>query len=97
MRLKETEKSKLSERNKELEGLLGEQKAEIKTLEQNKRKYKETSEGLKAQNRILQEEKYRYEDALKEANYYFLYLILELFNVRFHWNLRFYTNLLGYI
>ena len=68
MRLKETEKSKLSERNKELEGLLGEQKAEIKTLEQNKRKYKETSEGLKAQNRILQEEKYRYEDALKEAN-----------------------------
>ena len=68
LRLKETEKSKLSERNKQLEGLLGEQKAEIKTLEQNKRKYKETSEGLKAQNRILQEEKYRYEDALKEAN-----------------------------
>ena len=41
MRLKETEKSKLSERNKQLEGLLGEQKAEIKTLEQNKRKYKD--------------------------------------------------------
>ena len=68
MRLKETEKSKLSERNKQLEGLLGDQKAEIKTLEQNKRKYKESSEGLKAQNRILQEEKFRYEDALKEAS-----------------------------
>ena len=67
LRLKETEKSKISERNTELESLLGQQKGEIKSLEQTKRKYKESLDGLKAQNRILQEEKFKYEDALKEA------------------------------
>ena len=67
LRMKETEKSKLSDRNAELESLLGRQKGEIKTLEQTKRKYKESADGLKAQNRILMEEKFKYEDTLKEA------------------------------
>ena len=54
LRLKETEKSKVSERNKELEDLLKQQKEEIKNLENDKRKYKEQAVGMKTQNRVLQ-------------------------------------------
>ena len=43
------------------------QKDEIKKLEHDKRKYKEQAEGMKTQNRVLQEERFKYEDALKEA------------------------------
>jgi len=50
-----------------LESFLEQQKGEIKNLEQTKRKYKESLDGIRAQNRILQEEKFKYEDALKEA------------------------------
>jgi len=67
LRLKETEKSKVSERNKELEDLLKQQKEEIKNLENDKRKYKEQAVGMKTQNRVLQEERFKYEDALKET------------------------------
>ena len=54
LRLNETEKSKVSERNKELEDLLKQQKEEIKNLENDKRKYKEQAVGMKTQNRVLQ-------------------------------------------
>ena len=54
LRLKETEKSKVSERNKELKDLLKQQKEEIKNLENDKRKYKEQAVGMKTQNRVLQ-------------------------------------------
>ena len=67
LRLKETEKSKLSDRNKELENLLRQQKEEVKKLEHDKRKYKEQAEGMRTQNRVLQEERFKYEAALKET------------------------------
>ena len=67
LRLKDTEKNKISGRNQELEDLLRQQKDEIKKLEHDKRKYKEQAEGMKTQNRVLQEERFKYEDALKEA------------------------------
>ena len=67
LRLKETEKSKISDRNKELENLLREQKEEIKRLEHDKRKYKEQADGMKTQNKVLQQERFKYEDALKET------------------------------
>ena len=54
LRLNETEKSNVSERNKELEDLLKQQKEEIKNLENDKRKYKEQAVGMKTQNRVLQ-------------------------------------------
>ena len=54
LRLNETEKSKVSERNKELEDLLKQQKEEIKNLENDKRKYKEQAVGMKTENRVLQ-------------------------------------------
>ena len=67
LRLKETEKSKISDRNKELENLLKEQKEEIKKLEHDKRKYKEQADGMRTQNKVLQQERFKYEDALKET------------------------------
>jgi len=65
LRLKEAEKSKLSDRNKEVENLLRQQKDEIKKIEHDKRKYKEQAEGMRTQNRVLQEEHFKYETALK--------------------------------
>lgn len=67
LRLKEAEKSKIAKRNKEVEDLLRQQKDEIKKIEHDKRKYKEQAEGMRTQNRVLQEEWYKYEDALKET------------------------------
>ena len=67
LRLKETEKSKVTERNKELEDLLRQQKDEIKKIEHDKRKFREQAEGMRTQNRVLQEERFKYEDALKET------------------------------
>ena len=67
LRLKEAEKSKVLDRNKDVEDLLRQQKDEIKKIEHDKRKYKEQAEGMRTQNRVLQEERYKYKDALKET------------------------------
>jgi len=67
LRLKEAEKSKVLDRNKDVEDVLRQQKDEIKKIEHDKRKYKEQAEGMRTQNRVLQEERYKYEDALKET------------------------------
>ena len=47
--------------------MLKQQKDEIKNFEHEKRKYKEQAVGMKTQNRVLQEERFKYEDALKET------------------------------
>jgi len=66
-RMKESEKTKLVERNSELERLLTRQKEEIKKLESSRRAVGEKYEGVKSQNRFLMEEKARYNDAVGEA------------------------------
>ena len=43
------------------------QKEEIKNIEESKRKYKSQAEGMKAHVRMLNDEKHKYDDALKEA------------------------------
>ena len=65
--MKESEKTKLVERNSELERLLTRQKEEIKKLESSRRAVGEKYEGVKSQNRFLMEEKARYNDAVGEA------------------------------
>lgn len=65
--MKESEKTKLVERNSELERLLTRQKEEIKKLESSRRAVGEKYEGVKSQNRFLMEEKAKYNDAVGEA------------------------------
>ena len=67
LRCKETERSRIAGRNKELEELLKNQKEEIKDLERKRLKLKDSVDSLKNQNRVLQEEKYKYEEARKAA------------------------------
>jgi len=67
VRCKETERSKFAVRNKELEEVLTKQKEEIKTLERSRLKAKEQADCYKNQNRVLQEERFRYEEARREA------------------------------
>jgi len=67
LRCKETERSKFAEKNKELEDILKKQKEEVKTLEKSRLKAKEQADSLKNQNRILMEERFRYEEAKREA------------------------------
>jgi len=67
LRCKETERSKFAEKNRELEDVLKKQKEEIKTLENSRLKAKGQADSLKNQNRVLMEERFRYEEARKEA------------------------------
>jgi len=67
LRCKETERSKFAEKNKELEDILKKQKEEVKSLEKSRLKAKEQADSLKNQNRILMEERFRYEEAKREA------------------------------
>lgn len=67
LRIKETEKSKLSVRNKELEQQSVLQREEIKVLEKGKEKLKQQYDGMKNQARLLQGEKVRADEATKEA------------------------------
>ena len=68
VRLKDTEMSKLSDRNKELEGLLKGQKDEIKKLDTDKKHYKSQTESLKQHvKKMLNEERRKYDEAMKET------------------------------
>lgn len=67
LRCKEGERSKFAEKNKELEEVLRKQKDEIKTLEQSKLKAKEQADGYRNQARVLQEDRFRYEEVRREA------------------------------
>ena len=67
LRCKETERSKFAEKNKELQVVLKKQKEEIKTLETSRLKAKGQADAFKSQNRILQEERFSYEEAKREA------------------------------
>ena len=67
VRLKDTEMSKLSDRNKELEGLLKGQKDEIKKLDTDKKHYKSQTESLKQHVKMLNEERRKYDEAMKET------------------------------
>ena len=67
LRCKETERSKFAEKNRELEDVLKKQKEEIKNLENSRLKAKGQADSLKNQNRVLMEERFRYEEARKEA------------------------------
>ena len=67
LRCKETERSKFAEKNRELEDVLKKQKEEIKNLDNSRLKAKGQADSLKNQNRVLMEERFRYEEARKEA------------------------------
>jgi len=67
LRCKEGERSKFAEKNKELEEVLRKQKEEIKTLEKSKLKAKEQADGYRNQARVLQEDRFRYEEVRREA------------------------------
>jgi len=67
LRCKEGERSKFAERNKEVEELLKKQQEEIKDLERSRRKAKEQADALRTQAKVLQEERFRYDEAKSEA------------------------------
>lgn len=66
LRLKENEKNKLSARNKELEEQSKKQKEEMKNLEQAKSQLRAQYEGMRNQARVLQGEKIKFEEAVRE-------------------------------
>jgi len=67
LRCKEGEKAKIAERLKELETQGAKQREEIKSLERAKQKYKEQGEGYRNQAKVLQEERFKYDEAKKKA------------------------------
>jgi len=67
LRCKEGERSKFAEKNKEVEELLKKQNEEIKDLERSRRKAKEQADALRTQAKVLQEERFTYEEARREA------------------------------